>query len=131
MASYVEKSGLKVANALAEFVEERVLPGTGIAADAFWAGAAQIFGTFTPRNRALLEKRDALQVYLKDNGIGTEVYYPQPLHLQNCFADLGYRAGDFPVSERLAQSSLALPVYPELTPEDIEYVCQAVKAFYA
>jgi len=77
------------------------------------------------------EKRDALQAYLKDNGIGTEVYYPQPLHLQNCFADLGYRAGDFPVSERLAQSSLALPVYPELTPEDIEYVCQAVKAFYA
>jgi len=61
MASYVEKSGLKVANELAQFVEERVLPGTGIAADAFWAGAAQIFGTFTPRNRALLEKRDVLQ----------------------------------------------------------------------
>ena len=61
MASYVEKSGLKVASELAEFVAERVLPGTGIAAEAFWAGAAQIFGTFTPRNRALLEKRDALQ----------------------------------------------------------------------
>jgi dTDP-4-amino-4,6-dideoxygalactose transaminase len=76
-------------------------------------------------------RRDALQAWLKENGIGTEVYYPLPLHLQTCFADLGYRAGDFPVSERLARESLALPVYPELAPDDIEYVCRTIRAFYA
>ena len=53
------------------------------------------------------------------------------MHLQVCFADLGYRAGDFPVSERLANTSLALPVYPELAAEDIEYVCNTIQAFYA
>jgi dTDP-4-amino-4,6-dideoxygalactose transaminase len=77
------------------------------------------------------ERRDALQARLKENGVGTEVYYPLPLHLQACFADLGYQAGDFPVSERLAHESLALPVYPELAADDIEYVCRMVQAFYA
>lgn len=76
------------------------------------------------------ERRDELQAYLKENGIGTEVYYPLPMHIQTCFLNLGYSAGDFPVSERLAKESLALPVYPELQPEDIEYVCQALKRFY-
>ncbi len=75
--------------------------------------------------------RDALQARLKANGVGTEVYYPVPLHLQACFADLGYRPGDFPVSERLARESLALPVYPELAAEDIEYVCATIQAFFA
>jgi dTDP-4-amino-4,6-dideoxygalactose transaminase len=76
------------------------------------------------------ERRDELQAYLKEQGIGTEVYYPLPMHIQTCFLNLGYQAGDFPVSERLAKQSLALPVYPELQPEDIEYVCQALKRFY-
>jgi dTDP-4-amino-4,6-dideoxygalactose transaminase len=76
------------------------------------------------------ERRDELQAYLKDRGIGTEVYYPLPMHLQTCFSDLGYQAGDFPVSERLARESLALPIYPELEPEDIEYVAEALKDFY-
>jgi len=78
----------------------------------------------------LCQRRDQLQAYLKENGIGTEVYYPLPLHLQVCFAGLGYKLGDFPVSERLAAESLALPVYPELAGDDIEYVCRTVKAFY-
>jgi dTDP-4-amino-4,6-dideoxygalactose transaminase len=76
-------------------------------------------------------RRDELCGYLRENGIGSEVYYPLPLHLQKCFAELGYRAGDFPVSERLAKESLALPVYAELTPEDIEYVAAHIQAFYA
>lgn len=76
------------------------------------------------------ENRNELQAYLKEHGIGTEVYYPLPMHLQTCFSNLGYKPGHFPVSERLANQSLALPVYPELTPDDIEYVCQTLKNFY-
>lgn len=77
------------------------------------------------------QKRDQLQAYLKENGIGTEVYYPLPLHLQVCFANLGYKAGDFPVSERLARESLALPIHSELAADEIEQVCRTIKAFYA
>ena len=79
----------------------------------------------------LCPRRDQLQAYLKENGIGTEVYYPLPLHLQVCFAHLGYQAGDFRVSERLALESLALPVHSELTADEIEQVCRTIKAFYA
>jgi dTDP-4-amino-4,6-dideoxygalactose transaminase len=77
------------------------------------------------------ERRDALQAHLKKQGIGSEVYYPLPLHLQECYRFLGHKPGDFPVSEKLAAESLALPVYPELAFEDIEYVCESIRAFYA
>jgi dTDP-4-amino-4,6-dideoxygalactose transaminase len=76
-------------------------------------------------------RRDELQNYLKENGVGTEVYYPLPLHLQPCFASLGYKPGDLPTSEQLAKEALALPVYPELKPEDIEYVARLLRSFYA
>jgi dTDP-4-amino-4,6-dideoxygalactose transaminase len=79
----------------------------------------------------LCQRRDQLQAYLKENGIGTEVYYPLPLHLQVCFSSLGYKAGDFPVSERLAKESLALPVHSELSNDDVEQVCRALRAFYS
>jgi len=75
-------------------------------------------------------ERDALQAHLKSRGIGTEVYYPLPLHLQDCFEDLNYHPGDFPESERAAQESLALPIYPELSEEQQEYVVGAVMEFY-
>ena len=74
--------------------------------------------------------RNRLQAHLKEVGVGTEVYYPLPLHLQKCFADLGYKAGDFPISEKLAEEVLALPVNPEVSREDIEYVCEAMRARY-
>lgn len=77
------------------------------------------------------ERRNELQAYLRAQGIGTEVYYPVPMHLQKCFAGLGYEAGDFPVSERLANESLALPIYPELRAEEIEYICRTIKSFYS
>ena len=75
--------------------------------------------------------RDGLQAHLKKHGIGSEIYYPLPLHLQPCYGDLGHQQGDFPVSEQLAAESLALPIHSELSGEDIDYVCDAIRSFYA
>ena len=75
-------------------------------------------------------RRDALREHLKEHGISTAIYYPVPLHLQPCFASLGYRAGEFPASEAAAGELLALPVYPELPQSDIERVSSTIKAFY-
>jgi dTDP-4-amino-4,6-dideoxygalactose transaminase len=75
--------------------------------------------------------RDALQAHLKAHGIGSEIYYPLCLHQQPCFADLGYKAGDFPVSERLAAESLALPVHAGLGHEDVDRVAGAIRSFYS
>jgi dTDP-4-amino-4,6-dideoxygalactose transaminase len=77
-----------------------------------------------------LRDRDGLQKYLKANSVGTEVYYPLSLHQQPCFAGLGYRAGDFPVSEELARTVLALPVHSDLRPEQIEHAVDLIKKFY-
>lgn len=76
------------------------------------------------------ERRDALQAHLKAKGIGFSVYYPLPLHLQPCFAYLGYKKGDFPESERAAAEVLSLPVYPELTEGQRDEVVTAVRTFY-
>jgi dTDP-4-amino-4,6-dideoxygalactose transaminase len=74
--------------------------------------------------------RDALWEYLRDQEIGIEVYYPVPLHLQQCFHYLGHREGDFPESERAAKDTLALPVFPGLKLEQQEYVVQQIQSFY-
>jgi dTDP-4-amino-4,6-dideoxygalactose transaminase len=85
-----------------------------------------IYNQFTIR----CAERDRLQGYLKEQGIGSEIYYPLPLHLQPCYADLGHNKGDFPVSERLAAESLSLPVQGELGYADIDYVCDTIRSFY-
>ena len=76
------------------------------------------------------ERRDDLRGFLSDAGIGTEVYYPVPLHLQDCFSDLNYKKGDFPQAEHAALHTLALPIYPELSDDQIEYVVEKIKGFY-
>lgn len=75
--------------------------------------------------------RDELQVYLQKKGVGTEVYYPVPMHLQECFAYLGHAAGAFPESERAAKETLALPVHPELTEPQARYVVDCIRDFFA
>jgi dTDP-4-amino-4,6-dideoxygalactose transaminase len=75
-------------------------------------------------------KRDALREFLAQEGIGTDVYYPLPLHLQECYRDLGYEKGDFPHAEKAAQETLALPIYPELTREQQEYVISKIVEFF-
>jgi len=76
-------------------------------------------------------QRDELRQFLSEAGIGTEVYYPVPMHLQPCFADLNAKEGDFPVAETAAMGTLALPIYAELTDEQQAYVVQKIKKFYS
>jgi dTDP-4-amino-4,6-dideoxygalactose transaminase len=75
-------------------------------------------------------RRDELKAFLAGQGIGTEIYYPLPLHLQQCFAGLGYQPGDFPESERAAAEVLALPIHSALTDEDLVYVSDRIRGFY-
>ncbi len=85
-----------------------------------------IFHQYTLR----AERRDALQAHLKAQGVGSAVYYPVPLHLQPCFAHLGYKTGRLPVAERAAHEVLSLPVYPELTQAQLDHVVSAIRGFY-
>jgi dTDP-4-amino-4,6-dideoxygalactose transaminase len=76
-------------------------------------------------------ERDALRQHLRGRGIGTEIYYPLPLHLQQAYQHLGHREGDFPVAERLSRESLSIPIYPELTADQVDRVAGAILEFLA
>ena len=93
------------------------------------ADALHIFHQYVIRVRA--ESRDALIEHLKQNSVGTKVYYPVPLHLQECFRSLGHAEGNFPESERAARETLALPMFPELTEEQQRYVVETIQRFFA
>jgi dTDP-4-amino-4,6-dideoxygalactose transaminase len=77
----------------------------------------------------LVDDRDGLQKYLNEKGVGTGLHYPVPLHLQKAYAYKGYKEGDFPVTESVAKRLLSLPMFPELTKAQIEYVAQTIKEF--
>jgi dTDP-4-amino-4,6-dideoxygalactose transaminase len=89
-------------------------------------GAKHVYHLYVVR----VKDREKLQNFLKENEIASGLHYPIPLHLTRAYAYLGYKKGDFPVAEKLANDILSLPMYPELTEEQIEYVCEKIKAFY-
>ena len=91
------------------------------------AGNRHVYNQYVIR----VPRRDQLRDFLKEKGIGTEIYYPTALHMQPCYKDLGYREGAFPQSERAAKETLALPIYAELTADQQAYVVETIKQFYS
>jgi dTDP-4-amino-4,6-dideoxygalactose transaminase len=86
-------------------------------------GAEGVYHLFVIRVR----DRDSVRKKLNDAGVGAGIHYPIPLHLQECYKDLGYKAGDFPVTETMAGEILSLPLYPEMTEEQVRYVVEQLK----
>jgi dTDP-4-amino-4,6-dideoxygalactose transaminase len=106
---------------------DRLLAGTSIQTPKIDDGNWSIYNQYVIR----VPHRDRVKQSLADHGIGSAVYYPLPLHMQECFRHLGYREGDLPESERASREVLALPVYPELEEEQVRYVAEQVRAAVA
>lgn len=111
----------------ADFYNQRLCNIAGLTTPYIDPRAVSIYNQYT----LVCDNRDALMSYLQDKGVGCAVYYPLPLHIQECFSELGYKVGDLPVSEELADKVLSLPIYPELTTEMKQYVVDCIKEFYA
>lgn len=112
----------------ARFYDEALSGIDGVVTPRIAPGNVSIFNQYTIR--VLEGRRDSLQQALQEQGIGTGVYYPVPLHLQECFHYLGYRAGQFPEAERACTEVLSLPIYPELTEAQLTRVAEAIRAFF-
>lgn len=123
----LQKAGLAPAAQTQSGASTEVRSSAPIALLATRPEAAHVYHQYVVR----AHRRDELRQFLADRGIGTEVYYPVPLHLQKCFAYLGYQEGSFPESERAAREVLALPIFPELTDDEQQYVVNAIAEFYS
>lgn len=102
---------------------DQLLAGSGVVTPYIDDGNYSIYNQYVVR----VHNRDAVRAKLAEKQIGTEVYYPVPLHTQECFADLGYKVGGFPISEQACQEVLALPIYPELPAEQLEFVAAELR----
>jgi dTDP-4-amino-4,6-dideoxygalactose transaminase len=102
---------------------DSLLAGSKVRTPRIEEGNYSIYNQYVIR----VPNRDQVKAHLASKGIGSEIYYPMPLHIQECFADLGYKAGDFPISEQACREVLALPVYPELPAEQVKYVAAEVR----
>lgn len=105
---------------------DQLLANGPVKTPAIEANNTSVYNQYTIR----APQRDDLQAYLTQNKIGSAIFYPQPLHTQDCFKDLAYNEGDFPIAETLCREVLSLPIFPELTTEQIECVAKSVLAFY-
>ena len=115
---------------------DKLLRAAGLAASSVKEGvvlpftdprAGHIFHQYVIR----APRRDELRQYLADRFVGSEIYYPVPLHLQTSLVELGYKRGDFPISEAAADEVLALPMYPELREDEQQTVVETIASFYA
>ncbi|HUV40224.1 MAG TPA: DegT/DnrJ/EryC1/StrS family aminotransferase [Sedimentisphaerales bacterium] len=107
-------------------IYDRILGQAPVICPRVRAGNTSIYHQYAIR----AAERDSLQTFLGENNVGSAVFYPQPLHLQACFRDLGYKKGDFPVAEKVCKEVLSLPIYPELSEKQIEYAADMVVKFY-
>jgi len=107
-------------------IYDKLLAGSPVGTPKVDSNNVSIYHQYT----IVVSKRDDLQKYLAGNGVGTSIFYPKPLHLQECFKTLGYSSGDLPIAEKLSNEVLSLPIYPELTAEQIEYVAETILKFY-
>jgi dTDP-4-amino-4,6-dideoxygalactose transaminase len=104
-------------------IYDKLLAGSKVQTPRIDEGAESIYNQYVVR----VKNRDAVKQKLADAGVATAVYYPLPLHLQPCFAYLGHKEGAFPESERACREVLALPIYPELSEEEVRYVAQQLR----
>jgi dTDP-4-amino-4,6-dideoxygalactose transaminase len=109
------------------FAQSGLVEAGRVRPPARFADSTHIYNQYTLR----VERRDALRRHLTERGVGHAVYYPVPLHLQECFRELGYEEGSFPRAEQACREVISLPVYPELTEEQQKRVADAVIGFYA
>ncbi len=106
---------------------ERLLAEANVTTPCLAKGNTHVYHQYTIKT----QDREGLKSFLADRRVGSDIYYPIPLHLQPCYRDLGHRVGDFPVAEKLAGEVLSLPIYPDLSDEQVEYVAGAIVEFSA
>jgi dTDP-4-amino-4,6-dideoxygalactose transaminase len=103
----------------------KLLQGNGVATPIETADSTHVYHLYVVRT----ERRDALQAHLQEHGVGVAIHYPVPIHLQPIYAGDGFRRGQFPVTEQVCDEILSLPMFPEMTPEQVEYVAEQVAGF--